>query len=171
MKLKQVKEIVSCLRYKDWWFFIRTRKGEMYLQVEFVARDSGSGPAAMQKGRKWFVSKHATESELVFTALKAVLTAEEHEAREEFRYLGRAIVNPHISVKTLWRVAKRNRQKETMNGFIYVDCSCHWKAFGHADLLYKLTAHAKVCPAMKSMLETTHPILMNEQSLREELAK
>ena len=69
MKLKQVKEIVSCLRYKDWWFFIRTRKGEMYLQVEFVARDSGSGPAAMQKGRKWFVSKHATESELVFTAL------------------------------------------------------------------------------------------------------
>src|SRR6266481_3192165 len=120
MKLRQVKEIVSCLRYKDWWFFIRTRKGEMYLQVEFVARDSGSGPAAMQKGRKWFVSKHATESELVFTALKAVLTAEEHEAREGVRYLGRAIVNPHISVKTLWRGAKRNRQKETMNGFIYV---------------------------------------------------
>ena len=106
MKLRQVKEIVSCLRYKDWWFFIHTRKGEVYLQVKFLARDSVSGDVAIQKGRNWFVSKHATESELVFTALKAVLTAEEHEARESFRYLGRAVANPHIDIRSLWRIAR-----------------------------------------------------------------
>lgn len=112
MKLKQAKEIVGCLRYKDWWFSLRTRNGEMYLQVEFSARDSVSGDVAIQKGRKWFISEHCTESELVLTALKAVLTAEEHETRENFRYLGRAIANPHIDVRSLWRIAgEEDRRK------------------------------------------------------------
>lgn len=105
MNLQRAKEITSSLRYKGWWFFIRTRKGEMYLQVEFIARDKVSEQRTMQKGRKWFVSQHCTESELVFTALKAVLTAEEHEAREEFKYLGRAVANPHIDIQSLWRIA------------------------------------------------------------------
>lgn len=45
-----------------------------------------------------------TESELVLTAFKAALTAEEHECRERFQYRGRRVLNPHVSVRALMDV-------------------------------------------------------------------
>jgi hypothetical protein len=52
-------------------------------------------------GRKWFLSNHMTRSEVVQTAFKAVLTAEEHEAREHFKYRGQSIFDPHYDVDKL----------------------------------------------------------------------
>jgi hypothetical protein len=46
-----------------------------------------------------------TDAEILGTALKAVLTAEEHEARERFLYLGRAVYGPHMSLLALWHAA------------------------------------------------------------------
>jgi hypothetical protein len=34
------------------------------------------------------------------------MTAEEHETREVFRYRGRAIFGPHLSVEALWEIAE-----------------------------------------------------------------
>lgn len=48
-----------------------------------------------------------TVSELVQTALKAVLTAVEHEVREQFLYRGRAIFNPHCDVEELVALCER----------------------------------------------------------------
>jgi hypothetical protein len=42
-----------------------------------------------------------TKSEIVSTALKAVLTAEEHEAREQFQYKSKTIFGPHFDVDKL----------------------------------------------------------------------
>jgi hypothetical protein len=42
-----------------------------------------------------------TRSEVVQTALKAVLSAEEHEARERFLYKGKAVFGPHFDVDVL----------------------------------------------------------------------
>ena len=42
-----------------------------------------------------------TRSEIVSTAFLAVLTALEHEAREQFRYRGRPIYSPHYDVEVL----------------------------------------------------------------------
>lgn len=106
MNLSDVKKVMSAVAYKnDWFFFVKQYRGQMYLQVEFLARDTVKGAMMLHKGRKWFISKHATRSEIVFTALKAVLTAEEHEAREQFTYHHRAIGNPHVNVDQLWIIA------------------------------------------------------------------
>lgn len=79
------------------------RKGEAYyLQVVCEeGTNNATGAPYLWKGRKWAVSEHATKSELVSTALKAVLTAVEHEAREKFLYRGRAIFGPHFDVDKL----------------------------------------------------------------------
>lgn len=53
------------------------------------------------KGRKWYVSSHATDAEVIATAFKAVVTAEEHETREKFLYKGKAIYGPHLSLDAL----------------------------------------------------------------------
>ena len=86
--------VLSEVHYKDWRFYVAQSGGRHYLQVRFDG----------QHGRKWLLSPHMTRSEVVATALKAVLTAEEHEAREEFTYLGEAVFGPHLDVDALYDV-------------------------------------------------------------------
>ena len=62
------------------------------------------GPEGMN-GRRWYVTAGADESELVRTAFKGVVTWQEHEAREMFRYKGAAVFGPHIDVNDLLRIA------------------------------------------------------------------
>lgn len=54
-----------------------------------------------QHTRRWLLSRHMTRSEVVQTVLKCVLTAVEHEAREQFRYRGQRIFGPHFDVEGL----------------------------------------------------------------------
>jgi hypothetical protein len=65
----------------------------------------------LQWGRKWYVSTHSTESEIVQTVFKAVLVYHEHEIRERFKYtpagetVPRAVFNPHVSVNRLYELS------------------------------------------------------------------
>jgi hypothetical protein len=47
-----------------------------------------------------------TETEIVLTAFKAVLTAYEHEARENFKVDGFAVLDSHYSVDDMVNFAK-----------------------------------------------------------------
>lgn len=49
-------------------------------------------------GRKWHIAKSATRAEVVRTALKAALTWQEHEAREQFTYRGKRVHGPHFEI-------------------------------------------------------------------------
>lgn len=95
------------VRYKDGWTFIvgldSTGVGVCgyWLQVRFPERCTESGEMKMQHGRKWRLSPHMTRSEIVQTALAAVLAAEEHESRERFTYDGLPIFGPHFDVDKL----------------------------------------------------------------------
>jgi hypothetical protein len=51
------------------------------------------------KGRKWRLSYYMTEMEIVNTAFKAVITALEHEAREQFQVDGVAIMDSHRNLE------------------------------------------------------------------------
>lgn len=67
-----------------------------------------TGEPMSWNGRKWRLSQHMTDSEIVQTMLKAVLTAQEHEAREGFLYRGKAIFDPHYDVDLLWELRARD---------------------------------------------------------------
>lgn len=73
----------------------------MYIQHYYERPDSITGETGFGYGRKWHVSPHATESEIVLTCLKAAITDAEHEVREGFRYKGASIFQPHIDVNAL----------------------------------------------------------------------
>lgn len=93
--------ILSKIQFRDWEFSVGP-SGESYLmQVCFTAIDSKTSVPAKQSGRKWYISRFATKSEIVQTALKAVLTALEHEAREDFKYRGETIFAPHFDVDSM----------------------------------------------------------------------
>lgn len=102
----QIKSILFNIEYKDWLFNTGKQGNGYYIQVAFT--EDGKD----WTGRKWYISTHATKSEVVQTALKAVLTAEEHESREKFLYYGKAIFGPHFSVDALLSIAEvQDRRK------------------------------------------------------------
>lgn len=101
--VEKVADVLAKITYKNWEF--RTDENCTWLQVRFVADGENWG------GRKWPLSTHMTRSEIVQTALKAVLTAEEHEAREQFRYRGEAIFGPHINVDAMYDLLKARGEK------------------------------------------------------------
>lgn len=92
-------------QFGDWKFKVKSAPaGVIFLQIEFNAPCTTTGDSESWKSRKWQLSEHMTDSEVVQTAFKAVLTAQEHEAREKFKYRGRAIFGPHFNVERLWEL-------------------------------------------------------------------
>ena len=92
---ERLTEAFFAVSYKDWLIQWRWVNGGALVWWEFVV------DGVLWKSRKWYVSQHATTSEIVQTLLKAVLTAEEHEAREHFTYKGRPVFAPHHHVDAL----------------------------------------------------------------------
>lgn len=91
-----IKHVLSLIDYRDWSIDVVDTTGwGLLLRVRFAA------DGVIQHGRKWKLSRFMTKSEIVQTAFKAILTAEEHEVRERFRYRGAAIFGPHFDVDKL----------------------------------------------------------------------
>lgn len=107
MVISELTSLLSRLKYKDWWFELGGEAPDkIWLRVEFNTWDPRTRAKYPAKGRKWLISQHMVKSEIVATAMKAVLTAEEHEARENFLYDDRAIFGPHIDVDALYWACK-----------------------------------------------------------------
>ncbi len=96
--------VMKNLCYRDWNFDVAD--DESWLRVRFHV------DGKEQKGRKWRLSPHMLKSEVVQTALMAVLYAEEHEAREHFLYRGEAIFGPHYNVDRLLELCHQGGQVE-----------------------------------------------------------
>lgn len=97
-----MRRTLDRVEYKPGWSLRLFLDGERpCLQVRFKAADCETGNVEMQACRKWFLSPYMTVSELVGTAFKAFLTAEEHECREAFRYCGQRVLGPHIDLPTI----------------------------------------------------------------------
>ena len=69
---------------------------------------SMTGVMELQSCRKWILSYHMTDDEIVGTALKATLAAVEHEAREQFKWEGQPIFRPHYNIYELLALSARN---------------------------------------------------------------
>lgn len=72
-----------------------------------------TGKRMEQKTRRWLISPHATDSEIVQTLFKLCLTSMEHRAREHFRYRGRPIFGPHFDVDALHSVCDMTDERKS----------------------------------------------------------
>ncbi|WNM70141.1 hypothetical protein [Myxococcus phage Mx1] len=93
---QDVEAVVQNIKFRDWEFRVLAKGDGFLLQIRFMAPDSVTGKVELQSCRKWYLSAHSTRNEIVRTAWKAVLAAIEHEAAEDFKYRGVAIMNPHL---------------------------------------------------------------------------
>lgn len=98
--LESIKAIVANCQFNDWTFYVGN-DGRTYLQVLFKDKDRISGEESIQRCRKWYLSDHMVNSEVVRTAYKAVEAAVIHEAQEAFKYKGARVYNPHLDLDDL----------------------------------------------------------------------
>ena len=96
-----IRHVLDLVDFPGYTFMAHESFGRFYIRAMFKAPCSVTGKVEPQFTREWCVSDQATSSEIVQTALKCVLTAVEHEAREQFRYRGHAIFGPHFEVDEL----------------------------------------------------------------------
>lgn len=100
--LAEIERVISCCRFEPWVISVKLDGARPYLQVSDPHGVCNvTGERKPWSGRKWLLSYHMTDTELVKTALKAVLSAVEHEALEKFTFLGVTIFDPHLSLKAL----------------------------------------------------------------------
>lgn len=100
---EHAKKIVCKTRCEPYIISIYIDEHKYYLQVSENGTCNRTGAPYTWFGRKWYLSQHMTETEIVKTALKAVLSAVEHEVLEKFKYHNLTIFDPHLSVEALKR--------------------------------------------------------------------
>lgn len=107
--LDSIKEIVSEIKFKDWKFRVGESNGVPFLQVIFLDTDLITHVITEQRCRKWMLSYHMVNNEIVRTAYKAVLAAMEHEVQETFSYKGVNLFHPHFNLDALVEFAKKRK--------------------------------------------------------------
>ncbi len=100
--VRRFQEVLGLVEYPQFFFAVTASKnGSFYFQIECDDKCNTTGSDMRWKGRKWMLSQHMTDGEIVQTTFKAVLTALEHEAREKFTYRGVSIFDPHYDIEAL----------------------------------------------------------------------
>jgi hypothetical protein len=112
MDLAEIRETVADCSLPEYAFrVVVDGRGAWYLQATYTEPDVHTGKPAMQYTRRWFLSPEMTKSEVAQTCLKCALTSAEHRVREWFRYRGRAVFGPHMSLERLWEIAEETRER------------------------------------------------------------
>lgn len=114
LTIGEIQSILDDVDYPGYDFLAMRHLGfsreddRFYIQATFITRCAVTGQSERQCTRKWYISREATKSEVVQTALKCVLTAVEHEARESFKYRCEAVFGPHFDVDALHALCERD---------------------------------------------------------------
>lgn len=99
MDRKQLEEIIGNIRFMDRRFRILEKGDGFLLQVQYMEACTDTGALEVQSARKWYISSHATETEVVDTAFAAVMRSMRHVVHEHFLYKGVRTMDPHLSIK------------------------------------------------------------------------
>ncbi len=112
--VKFITDLISmeCLGNKT--FVLRVERdnqspteGRIFIQVIYEAPCVKTGGLQIFHGRKFYLSDHMTEDEIVKTAYLAFKLAVEHEIMEGFKVDGKVLFNPHVSYQELLNISDK----------------------------------------------------------------
>ena len=116
MKLKgEILSIIAQIKYLDWNFKLIDKSNGFLLQAEWNGIDVKTGLNHQLRSRKWYIGKYFTTSEIVQTVFKCIITAQEHEIRENFLYKGERMLCPHFDVEELVKLCQEGSEDTREN--------------------------------------------------------
>lgn len=83
-----------------------------YIQLEYYARCSKTKRIETYKGRKWYLSEHMTDDEIVKTVYAAFEMAVKHEVLEGFTVDDIPLFNPHVDFEELLKISHKEVTRE-----------------------------------------------------------
>ena len=106
----ELVDLIGAVECGDFVFVLRTTgDSRPYLQIQCEDKCTVTGDDYRWHGRKWQLSWHMTDSEVVQTCWLAAKTAMEHELRERFKWEGECIFRPHFDIRALHEISRANR--------------------------------------------------------------
>lgn len=119
---EEILSKVSYTRHGGIWSLKLCLDGtRYYLQVHCAGIEGSTDPDdGPWTGRKWLLSPYMVRSEVIRTAYKAVIAAEEHEIQEKFKYRDCAVMGPHMHMDELVDLiqAKKLHDETRSNGML-----------------------------------------------------
>lgn len=146
MTQEELQVILDQVTFQGEKFVILPKGDGFLIQLQYMEADINipGSPPTLQKARKWYVSSHSTESEVVQTCLLACLTSMEHRTREHFLYRGHRLYSPHINVKAHIGASAWTEYRPDTRRPVVLPCGCSnrvlsvaegWKPeYGHPSL-------------------------------------
>jgi hypothetical protein len=87
-------------------------RGRFFIQVTYNAKCNKTGKNQEWHGRKWYLSEHMTDDEVIKTAYAAFKATVEHEIMEGFKVNGITLFNPHVSYLSLLSISNQEISRE-----------------------------------------------------------
>jgi hypothetical protein len=79
----------------------------VYIQIEYSASCTKTEKIDTWKGRKWYLSEHMTDDEIIKTTYAAFEACVKHEIMEGFKIDGKILFNPHIDFEELLLITNK----------------------------------------------------------------
>ena len=108
--MMRLKRVVALCKFRNavgrWVFYVGIDAGgRPYLQIH----STGPKKSDNWHGRKWWLSFHMTDQEVIGTCFRAVNGASEYEVRRRFRYRGEPIYQGHLDPEALVELCRARR--------------------------------------------------------------
>jgi hypothetical protein len=84
----------------------------VYIQIQYEAPCTKTGIKENWKGRKWYLSEHMTDDEVIKTAYAALEATVKHEIMEGFKVDGKILFNPHVSFEALLSISDQEVSRD-----------------------------------------------------------
>lgn len=79
----------------------------VFIQIEYKSRCRKTGKNEIWRGKKWYLSEHMPDDEIVKTIYCAFEMAVKHEVLEGFLVDGKSLFNPHVNFEELLKISDR----------------------------------------------------------------
>lgn len=91
---------------------LKYTSGRIFIQIQYKTRCTKTRKLQQWSGRKWYLSSHMTEDEIIKTCYSAFKTAVEHEVMEGFKVNNIILFNPHINYKELLKISNKEIKRK-----------------------------------------------------------
>lgn len=101
MNTDEINAVLAEIMFEGYTFTAEEDECVVILQASYLEKDTVTGKSERQFTRRWLLSPVMSESEIVSTCFKLVMTSMEHRTREWFTYRNKAVFHPHHDVNDL----------------------------------------------------------------------
>lgn len=105
------KKFNILVKYDDKFTYIDNTTGDkvgrIYIQLEYNSACNKGEENDYWKGRKWYLSEHMTDDEIIKTCYVAFEACVKHEIMEGFKVDGKILFNPHINFEELLNISDK----------------------------------------------------------------